>query len=167
MSENTGGGASADESGEVSQNVVIRPAVPTDQARVRNIVDAAYRPYIARIGKRPGPMDEDYGALIERGDVFVAQEGDTVVGLAVLLDDRDALLLDNVAVAPERHGRGLGRRLVGFAEDEARRRGRRMVRLYTNEAMVENAALYARLGFVETHRATQNGFRRIFMEKTL
>jgi hypothetical protein len=31
--------------------------------------------------------------------------------------------------------------------------------------MIENMALYARLGFVETHRAGEHGFRRVFMEK--
>lgn len=167
MSQTRRGGTAHHVSGVPSRAVVIRRAVAADLANVRTIVDAAYRPYVARIGKRPAPMDEDYSALNERGDVFVAEEAGAVVGLAVLLDDQDALLLDNVAVAPDCHGRGLGRRLVAFAEDEARRRSKRLVRLYTNEAMVENAALYARLGFVETHRATQNGFRRIFMEKTL
>ncbi|MEW5423076.1 GNAT family N-acetyltransferase [Amorphus sp. 3PC139-8] len=153
--------------GLASPSVVIRPSVPADLARVHNIVDAAYRPYVARMGQRPGPMDADYGALIESGALFVAEEGETILGLVVVLEDSNALLLDNVAVAPDRHGRGLGRHLIGFVEDEALKRGRRIVRLYTHETMVENVALYTRLGFVETSRATQHGFRRIFMEKAV
>ena len=34
---------------------------------------------------------------------------------------------------------------------------------YTNAAMHENLALYARIGFVETRRATEDGFDRVFM----
>jgi hypothetical protein len=42
-----------------------------------------------------------------------------------------------------------------------------MVRLYTNEAMTENIALYSRIGFMETHRAEERGLRRVYMIKTL
>lgn len=145
----------------------VRRAVPDDLPRIREIVDAAYSPYVARMGTRPGPMLDDYAARIRDGEasVLVAQGG--VAGVLVLVLEPDALLLDNVAVAPEAHGRGYGRRLVAVAEAEAVRRGRRTLRLYTHETMVENVALYARLGFVETGRGVQNGFRRIFMEKTL
>ena len=54
---------------------------------------------------------------------------------------------------------------MDFAEDEARRRGHGRVWLYTNVLMVENVALYTRLGYRETHRETQAGFSRVFMEK--
>jgi hypothetical protein len=35
---------------------MIRAALPADQAAVERIVREAYTPYIARIGKEPGPM---------------------------------------------------------------------------------------------------------------
>lgn len=54
-----------------------------------------------------------------------------------------------------------------FAERMARAAGSQAIRLYTNEVMTENAALYGRLGYVERHRAVQNGFRRIIMRKDL
>jgi hypothetical protein len=41
------------------------------------------------------------------------------------------------------------------------------VRLYTNEAMTENLDYYPRRGYRETHRATQNGYRRVFFSKIL
>jgi hypothetical protein len=41
--------------------------------------------------------------------VWVIEEGDVVGGLVVLLPKPDHLLLDNVAVIPERQGSGLGR----------------------------------------------------------
>jgi hypothetical protein len=42
---------------------VIRPAQPADRAAVEMIVRAAYSPYVARIGKPPGPMLDDYARL--------------------------------------------------------------------------------------------------------
>ena len=64
-------------------------------------------------------------------------------------------------------GRGYGRILLDFAERTAAAAGFSSVRLYTNEAMTENVALYARLGYVESHRGVANGFRRIYMHKAL
>ena len=41
------------------------------------------------------------------------------------------------------------------------------VTLYTNEAMVENLQLYPRLGYVETGRGVEEGYRRVYFEKRL
>ncbi len=145
----------------------IRLARPEDRAAVEAIVQAAYAPYIPLIGQRPGPMLDDYADLIAKGCVHVLVEGNEVAGLLVLLPDDGAMLLDNVAVRPDRHGRGYGRALIAFAERLARGRGFKAIRLYTNEAMTGNIALYGRLGFVETHRGDEKGFRRVYMTKLL
>ena len=145
----------------------IRAATPDDLPAVGKIVRAAYAHYVPRIGREPGPMLDDYGALIDAGRTYVGLCDDVVRGVLVLIPQIDALLLDNVAVAPEAQGLGLGRLLLAFAERAAIERGFRSVRLYTNEAMRENIALYARLGYVETHRAEEKGLRRIYMLKTL
>ena len=57
--------------------------------------------------------------------------------------------------------------LVSFAEDRTRALGLQAIELYTNEAMVENLELYPRLGFVETGRRVEDGFRRVYFKKTL
>jgi ribosomal protein S18 acetylase RimI-like enzyme len=79
----------------------------------------------------------------------------------------DHLFVDNVAVAPGQQGRGLGRELVAFAEEKAAEHGLPEVRLYTNEKMHENLDIYARLGFEETGRGLDGGYRRVFMRKRL
>ncbi len=68
---------------------------------------------------------------------------------------------------PDAQGTGLGRRLMEFAEQEAARRRLIQVRLYTHEVMTESQAVYARLGYREDRRATEDGYRRIFMSKDL
>jgi ribosomal protein S18 acetylase RimI-like enzyme len=145
----------------------IRPAVAADAARLAAIADAAYRPYLQRMSRNPAPMEEDYSARIAEGLTWVLEEDGKILGLLVLETHGDHLLLDNIAVDPARHGQGIGRRLLDFTEDEARRRGYGAVELYTNEVMVENIAMYQRLGYVETGRKQDRGYDRVFFRKAL
>ena len=145
----------------------IRAATPADAPAVAEIVDQAYRHYITRIGKPPGPMLDDYAARVSEGAVWVLEEGALIVAIIVLLPAPNYLLLDNIAVSPARQSLGLGRRLLAFAEAEALRRGYREIRLYTHQTMVENQRLYASIGYQETGRGTEAGFDRVFMRKPL
>ena len=145
----------------------LRLAEPADAAKVAALVDRAYSGYIERIGRKPGPMLDDYAALIADGLVRVACRDGRICGVLVLIGKDDHLLLDNVAVAPEAQGLGLGRRLVEAAEEVAKTLGYGTIRLYTHETMVANVALYEHLGFAVTHRASERGFDRIYMSKTL
>jgi GNAT superfamily N-acetyltransferase len=144
-----------------------RRAVPADRPAIEEIVRLAYSPYISRIGREPGPMLDDYGVLIDSGGVYVVESNGTVQGLLVLVPEQDAMLLANVAVAPSARGTGVGRTLLEFAERSAQAAGYRVIRLYTHEKMTENIALYARIGYEETHRAEEKGLKRVFMTKQL
>lgn len=144
--------------------MAIRPAIAGEAASVAALVRAAYAPWVPRIGREPLPMRDDYAARIAAGQCWVLDDG-AIRGVVVLEDQPDALLLDNIAaVAP---GAGIGRVLMAFTEAEARRRGYRTVRLYTNALMTENIAIYRHLGFVETARQREQGLDRVYMEKAL
>ena len=112
-------------------------------------------------------MTADYADLIGRGEVWVADEAGRVVGVLVLRPGATELLLENVAVVPERQGRGIGRVLIAFAERKARDLGLTEISLYTNERMVENIHLYRKLGYVETDRRVEDGFARVFFRKPI
>src|SRR5271169_1960140 len=92
--------------------IKIRRAGKEDCAVIEAIVAAAYSVYVERIGKPPGPMLDDYRGLIGAGAVSVFEADGTITALIVLLLKPDHLLLDNIAVRPDRQGQGLGRRLV-------------------------------------------------------
>jgi ribosomal protein S18 acetylase RimI-like enzyme len=148
---------------------MIRPADATDLAAIESIVERAYGVYVERIGMRPGPMDDDYEEQVRRGLVHVAEDGDggKIAGLIVLVEGGDRIVIENVAVDPDRQGEGIGGSLLGFAEETARAGGIDTVTLYTHEKMSENLALYARLGYEETERRAEQGFSRVFMAKRL
>lgn len=144
----------------------VRPARAGDVATLERIVADAYGVYIERIGRRPAPMDDDYGGKVREGHVYVADDG-AVRGVLVVAPAPDHVLIENVAVDPDRQRRGTGRRLMAYAERFARDRGVDELRLYTNVAMSENLAFYDRLGYRESHRASEGGFQRVFLVKRL
>jgi GNAT superfamily N-acetyltransferase len=146
--------------------VEIRPARPEDAAEIDALVQRAYGHYVELIGGRPAPMDADYEEKVAEGGVFVADEG-AVVGAIVLAEEHDHLLIENVAVIPERQGEGIGRALLCFAEQRAREARIDLLRLYTHALMSENLVIYARLGYREEKRRTDNGFERVFLVKRL
>lgn len=146
---------------------VIRVAGMGDLAAVEAIVFGAYSPYVGRIGQEPGPMRDDYAALINARHVNVLEADGVILAIVVLIPDAETMLLDNLAVAPSAQGKGFGRRLMQFAETAALAAGCHAIRLYTHVLMVENIAIYTRAGYIETHRAFEKGLHRVFMTKVL
>lgn len=145
----------------------IRPANLADKAEIENCVNLAYEKYISRIGKKPHPMLEDYALLIEKGNVFVGEWRDQIVGVLVLLPFLDYISLDNVAVTPLYQGLGFGKKFLHFAEDYTKQRGKKEIRLYTNIKMVENLAIYKKLGYIETETKWEDGYHRVYFFKHL
>ena len=146
----------------------LRWATAADAPAMHRIADVAYSPYLPRMeGRRPGPLDADYAAAVADAEAWVAEADGRVVGFLVLVAEPDAMLLDNVAVLPTHHGRGIGRALLELAEQRARAAGLARIRLYTHVTMLENQRLYERIGYVETHRAGEAGLVRVFYEKSL
>ena len=119
------------------------------------------------MGGKPAPMLADYAALIDGGVVYVLTDGGSVAGVVVMEPVEGVMFLENVAVSPPYQGLGLGRELMRFVEETARGSGLRGIHLYTNELMTENIAFYGRLGFQETDRRLDGGYRRVFMSKEI
>lgn len=145
----------------------LRPARPDESEAVTALVQRAYAPYIALLGRRPAPMDDDFAARIARGQAHVLEREGRIVALAVLELRPDHLWIDDLAVDPALHGQGIGRMLLGFAEETARRLGLAELRLLTNVAMTRNRAIYAKAGFAEVEQRVEDGMHRVFMNRIL
>ena len=128
-----------------------RRAAPADLARVEEITRAAYAEYTIPLGGLPLPVTEDYAPRIEAGEAWLVARQDADVGVVVLETAPDALTIFSLAVLPGARG-GVGRWMLAFAEEQARAAGLPELRLYTNDRMVRNIAIYARAGFVEQGR---------------
>lgn len=128
----------------------------------------AYEQYVAAIGKKPAPMVADFGSLIASGSVYVAAETDAeLIGFIVFYQEDDHFMLENVAVRSSAAGKGVGKLLIAFCEEKAKQAGAKRIKLYTNEKMSENLSIYPHLGYQETDRKTEDGFNRVFFEKSL
>lgn len=128
---------------------MIRPAVTQNLTTIRQLVDAAYQHWSSRTGRVPGPLRDDYAQRLADAQLWVLEIDGEIVGLVVLVEQSDHLLLENIAVRPDAQGRGYGRQLIAFAEQEAMRRGFSVLHRCTNVRMTENVALYQHLGFTE------------------
>jgi len=146
---------------------LISRATADDAARIGAIARAAYANYVSRIGREPAPMVADFAGHIAADHVVVVEAAGVVDGYMVAWAEIDAYFVHNIAVDPARQGRGLGRKLMAHAADEAKRRHLPAIRLYTNAAMTENLSMYAHMGFIETHRVVEKGFARVYMRWTL
>jgi GNAT superfamily N-acetyltransferase len=151
----------------LSAQPVIRPARAADRACIEAIVEAAYSPYLQRMNRKPAPMIDDYEKRIADGQTLVLEADGAVAGVLVLEGHDGFLLLDNIAVDPACHGQGLGKKLMAYTEEEARRRGYAVIELYTNEVMVENIQRYLHLGYVEVKREKVAGYDRVYMRKAV
>ncbi|HKD89893.1 MAG TPA: GNAT family N-acetyltransferase, partial [Streptosporangiaceae bacterium] len=90
--------------------------------------------------------------------LVVAEQAGEIVGTMQLsflpgLARRGALRaqIEAVRVAESNQGSGLGSAMIGWAIDEARRRGCALVQLTTDKSRRDAHRFYQRLGFVASH----------------
>ena len=151
---------------------IFRTARSAECADADRVLRAAFTPYLAKLGRE---IAADYykwlPASIERGDVFVADEGGRVVGVAATEQRPAELFLDRLAVDPSKQGTGLGRWLLQRLDEVARSRGDRTVSLVTAEMMDHLIKLYGSHGFEIVHRGPPDHGRdahtRVHMVKRL
>jgi ribosomal protein S18 acetylase RimI-like enzyme len=131
------------------------------------LVRAAYAHYVPRLGGPPRPMTDDYTEIVRTHQVIVAERGDRIVGLVVLGIGDEGFFVDNVAVDPSHQGTGVGKALLEHAESTARKAGFDSIYLYTHERMVENLALYSRIGYVEYDRRLHGEAVLVYLRKSI
>ena len=130
------------------------------------IAREAYQHYVAVLGKEPAPMMADYAAHIAEDVVITAYQNDVLVGFGIIIEKDDGLWLETIAVADGYRGQGIGSKLLAEIERHIAKKAR-SYQLYTNEKMTQNKAWYLSLGFTITAVKEEEGFRRIYFEKTL
>jgi ribosomal protein S18 acetylase RimI-like enzyme len=145
----------------------LRRATAADVPRLTELVQAAYGHYVERLGGPPRPMIDDYADVVRDHQVTVAERAGEILGLVVLGVDDEGFFVDNVAVGPSHQGSGIGRELLQHAETAARDAGFDSIYLFTHERMVENLALYSRIGYVEYDRRPHGDACLVYLRKKL
>lgn len=91
---------------------------------------------------------------------YVARDGDKITGCVFCRVEPDSLYIGKLAVLPETQGRGIGKRLLTYAEAEARNRDLTILRLETRIELVDNHTTFAAWGFSKTAENSHPGFDR-------
>lgn len=144
----------------------LRKATEQDIPVLCQIATAAYVPYVSRLGREPLAMPPDFSAHVAAGQCWLLERAAVPIAYVIQGAKHGGWFADNVAVHPRHQGQGLGRVLFAEAEDAAREGRYAIIRLFTNEVMTENQALYRRLGYRETGRRTHRGMRIIDFANT-
>ena len=111
------------------------------------------------------PTEATAQAALERGDLFVLEDGGDILGAAIInrrqvdvyygapweheAADEQVCVLHTLVISPRASGRGYGSRFVAFYEDHARAMGCPELRMDTNAKNAAARALYRRLGYRE------------------
>lgn len=124
-----------------------RRAGPADAGAVRDLTRAAYARWVPILGREPLPMAADYDQAVEAHRIDLLEEAGALVALIEMAARDDYLFLVNVAVAPDRQGRGLGRVLLARAHLVAQALGLPELRLGANMAFAANLRFHQRENF--------------------
>ena len=179
---------SRNENGPTASKVVIREYTQADRAAVRDLfirvnrllapahlkdafesyIDLSLREEIERIPDYYGERD---------GGFWVAAIDAEIVGMFGLERSRPAAMeLRRMYVDPDRRRAGIGRALLGFAEDQCRARNASRLELSTSETQPEALALYRNSGFeperaqiapTANNKTVGGGIRRYYFTKEL
>ena len=137
------------------------------------LVGSIYEEILAEEEKRPAsftnwqrgkyPTVEHARAALEAGTLYVAEEDGEVYGCvnlngeqlaeyaalnwSVPADPEDVMVIHTLCISPRWAGRGKAREFVAFCEEEARRKGKKVMRLDTYEGNLPANTMYPKLGY--------------------
>lgn len=101
----------------------------------------------------------------ERGDLFVAEENEEIVGSAIInkqqveaykkgkwrynAHDEEVMVLHTLVIAPKYSGKGYGKKFVDFYEQYSLSNNCKYLRMDTNLRNLTARAMYKKLGYIE------------------
>ncbi|MEI5680050.1 MULTISPECIES: GNAT family N-acetyltransferase [unclassified Mesorhizobium] len=103
---------------------------------------------------------ESLRAKAAQETVFLATDGERLLGCIFVAEKADHFYVGKLAVDPAAQGKGIGRRLLGAAEQHARKHGKPAIELQTRIELTGNHKAFQRLGFQETERTAHPGYNR-------
>ena len=152
--------------------LTFRKAVLSERGDAQRILWTAFTPYVRDLGREITAHHYAFlAAAIERGDVYLALDGEEIVGVAATERRDHGIYIDRLGVAPARQGTRLGSFLLERIEQIARASGLKGLSLETAEMAEGNIRLYRRHGFEIVRRGPPSHgmdvHTRVFMVKPL
>jgi ribosomal protein S18 acetylase RimI-like enzyme len=133
----------------VVDHIRVRAAREGDTDAIVSIVNEAYLVeafFVAGDRTHPAEVRD----LIRAGQCYVADDGGRVVACVEVAAHDGRGYFGMLAVSPAMQGRGLGRRLIGFAEDTARAAGSTLMDIKVVSVRGDLVKFYESLGYGTT-----------------
>jgi len=147
-------------------------AAPSRLAEVDRLIRTAFTPYVRALGGEIAP--DAYAWFTEaivKGDIYMALDGEEMVGAICTKPGGADLELALIGVSPARQKSGIASFMIGKVETLARARGVKTLSLNTAEIMEDRVRLYSRHGFSIVRRGPpehgKDTLTRVYMEKKL
>ncbi len=144
-----------------------RQATPEDIPAIEALQHAAYERNRRLLGVEPLPLKANYTELLDKMEVWLAEERSRLKGVLILEARPDDLLIWSVAASPTAQGQGLGHIMLDAAEVRASQLGLGVIRLYTGAVLQSLIGWYARHGYEIERVETLDDRQLTHMKKTL
>ncbi len=129
--------------------MIARIATPDEAPRLAALINLAYRVEdFFKIGDRTDLAD--VRAHMAGGAFIVLDEGGELAGCIYVATHDNVGYFGMLSIDPVRQGTGLGRRLIGEAEEYCRAAGCRTMELEVVNLRLELPPFYRRFGYVES-----------------
>ena len=126
----------------MASEVEIAPPVEADVPRLFGLAKGTFADV-------PGWSDERVLEVLQRDVLFVAREQGQPAGyVALLREEAGDIVVEQLFVAPGHERRGIGRRLLAYAEGYAIAEGARSLHVVVEESNRQARSFYKRSGFV-------------------
>lgn len=130
----------------------IRQAGPGDVARIVDLVNRAYEVEWEFRVRGPRTDPADVTQHMQSGAFLLAEEGDATVGCVYVTAQDGRGYFGMLSVEPARQGSGVGRRLVGAAEEYCRKAACEQLSIYVVDRREVLFPWYRSQGYTETGR---------------
>jgi GNAT superfamily N-acetyltransferase len=128
----------------------IRWAEARDVAAIVRVINGAFRAAESFFIERDRISAETLQPMLDKGNFLLAEDPAGLAGCVLVELRGERAYFGLLAVHPARQHRGLGRRLIHEAENQARARGCRAMDIRIVSVRAELPPFYRRLGYVET-----------------
>lgn len=153
--------------------IQLRPFQPGDEPAFRSLNEEWIAKHFGMEEKDRITLNDPVGEILKPGgQIFVALAGGTTIGCCALIRiGSQEFEVAKMAVAENRRGQGIGRRLLEYAVTQAKALGAQRLYLETNHKLGNAIHLYESVGFrhLPPERVTPSAYARadVYMEMFL
>lgn len=111
--------------------------------RINKITDECWRLFLLA-----DPNKTIVSSYLTKGKTYVLSEEKKTIGLIHLIPHNNKLIeIKNIAINEKYQNKGLGKKLIEFAEQKAKKEGYSTIRICTGNSSIKQLALYQKRGF--------------------